>query len=307
MSRGSCPHCASGEIRGSGGDLGNGDEYQDRGCSTCGASAYWLRSEGCSDGDWSAERRFAFEPARVLDSIERELLAQIACAPDDDGPRNVYADHVIAREDPLGTFIAAQLVRAARRRTKPTQVEQRLLERHWTAWLGAASTIVAPYKIELERGFWSSCDALCTEAVACLDAEARRAALQCLSWSTVRRLVIRGPFPFLGELFEGPVQRSLRVLHVDGWAMLDELAVSAGRLAIEELRFERSYGDQPLADDLARFRDLGLRSLRRVIVYGDAAAEHELGPLAVSIIARSRSDEATCFPVAPYGVRLRRR
>lgn len=307
MSWGSCPHCGSHDIRGSGGDLGNGDEYRDRACFTCGAGTYWLRSEGNRDGDWSAERRYTRLPPAGDDLVERALLDQIANAPDDDAPRAVYADHLLARQDPRGTFIAAQLNRAANALAKPTREEQALLEHHWTAWLGAASTVVAPYKIEFVRGFWSSCDAFDASAAAGLDADERRAALTCRSWSTVRRLVVRRSFAQLDELLRGPIRGALRVLHVEGRTAIETVAALAPTLALEELRYRDDTWDKLATEPSAWFAGLDFPSLRRVTIYGGELHALEVGTRTIAVVADRHDDAPTRFDAHPQGIRLKRR
>lgn len=311
MSWGSCPHCGSQDVRGSGGDLGNGDEYQDRACFTCGASSYWLRSEGSRDGNWSDERPFKIGPARVLASdFESALLEQVADEPDDDGPRSVYADHLIARGDPLGAFIAAQLQRARYDRTKPTRDEQTLLERHWTAWLGPAVRVVARYRLEWVRGFWTSCDAFDASAAASLDEHARCAALTCHSWSTVRRLVVRRAFPHLEELLRGPIRRSLRVLHVEGKQAIEQVAALAPTLAIEELRYRDDHWDKLATAEGGMsgwFSSVPFPSLRRVTIYGGEPHEVAIGERTITVVPNVHSNEPTLFDPHPHGLRLKRR
>lgn len=308
MSWGSCPHCASGDIRGSGGDLGNGDEYQDRACFTCGASTYWLRSEGSRDGNWSDERPFKIGPARVATDLEADLLEQVASAPDDDGPRGVYADYLIAREDPLGAFIAAQLRRARSDRATPTRDERTLLERHWTAWLGPAVRVVARYRLEWVRGFWTSCDAFDASAAASLDEHHRSAALTCHSWSTVRRLVVRRAFPHLEELLRGPIRRSLRVLHVEGKKAIETVASLAPMLQIEELRYRDDHWDKLATEAVAWFGGLDFPALRRVTIYGGEPREVAIeGDRTITVVPNVHGNEPTLFEPHPHGLRLKRR
>jgi uncharacterized protein (TIGR02996 family) len=63
-----------------------------------------------------------------------ELLDAIYEAPDDDGPRAVYADWLLERGDPRGELIASQI---AKGKAKPgqRQQEQALLARHAATWV----------------------------------------------------------------------------------------------------------------------------------------------------------------------------
>jgi uncharacterized protein (TIGR02996 family) len=95
---------------------------------------------------------------------EAELLAQIYAAPDDDGPRLVYADWLQERGDPRGEFIALQLERAGgRARSGGRQRENALAAKHANAWshsLGVRSGRsgshpggTLPARVHFGRGF----------------------------------------------------------------------------------------------------------------------------------------------------------
>src|ERR1043165_3448158 len=51
-------------------------------------------------------------PADAAADADAELLALVYAAPDDDGPRLVYADALLERGDPRGELIALQIARA---------------------------------------------------------------------------------------------------------------------------------------------------------------------------------------------------
>lgn len=128
------------------------------------------------------------------------LLAAIYAAPDDDGPRLVYADALLERGDPRGELIALQcrgeLDRDQKRR------EKELLEVHGKAWLGDLAPIVmGGYRFE--RGFLAACR-IDNEKV-----DHVRAVVGNPAWSTVREL--RGS----ALVALHPVMRSLRVLQFD--------------------------------------------------------------------------------------------
>jgi uncharacterized protein (TIGR02996 family) len=40
-----------------------------------------------------------------LERLDAELLEAVAASPDDDAPRQVFADRLLERDDPRGTFI----------------------------------------------------------------------------------------------------------------------------------------------------------------------------------------------------------
>ena len=86
---------------------------------------------------------------------EPEQLAAIAAHPDDDGPRLVYADALLERQDPRGEFIAVQCEAARLPATDPRRNElivrsTQLLEAHRAAW--------SPLGLDwqFERGFPSA-------------------------------------------------------------------------------------------------------------------------------------------------------
>jgi uncharacterized protein (TIGR02996 family) len=80
-----------------------------------------------------------------------QLLAAVADAPDDDGPRLVYADWLSERDDPRGEFIALQC------RAHPTDAEREraelLLRAHRSAWLGPLALAFVRSSVVFERGF----------------------------------------------------------------------------------------------------------------------------------------------------------
>lgn len=82
-----------------------------------------------------------------------ELLAAVYAAPDDDGPRMVFADALLERGDPRGEFIQLQLQRARGEGTAATLARERALARdakHLTAW---ALPLSNGGECTLERGF----------------------------------------------------------------------------------------------------------------------------------------------------------
>jgi uncharacterized protein (TIGR02996 family) len=153
-SRERCPKCGSTNITGRAFDMADGDEAQERYCYDCKHFEDRLRSQG--GVSWYADVVLA-PPHRMhsAEGIEATLLAQIRAAPDDDAPRSIYADWLIERGDPLGTFIALQLARAQKRDPVVSEEEQKLLDAHWSAWVGEASAIFESYQVAFERGFWS--------------------------------------------------------------------------------------------------------------------------------------------------------
>lgn len=112
------------------------------------------------------------------------LLDAIRMAPDDDGPRQVYADWLMEQGDPRGEFIAVQceLTRPGLEQARRLELEARqvsLLSQHGATWLGplAADAITASFA----RGF--------LDAVTVLDVDSLEAAQATLVNEPVRSLV----------------------------------------------------------------------------------------------------------------------
>ncbi len=80
------------------------------------------------------------------------LLAAIYADPSDEGRRQVYADYLVAEDDPRGEFMSLQLERAHRGGVAEKR-EMTLLKAHRTAWLGPIAAEVVIGETEWERGF----------------------------------------------------------------------------------------------------------------------------------------------------------
>jgi uncharacterized protein (TIGR02996 family) len=96
----------------------------------------------------------ALLPARAPTQDPAALLAEIAKAPGDDGPRAVLADLLQERGDPQGEFIALQLEEAANhdpaKRDAKAVRAQELLKEHGRTWLGPLAQVVE--RAEFRRG-----------------------------------------------------------------------------------------------------------------------------------------------------------
>ena len=151
-------------------------------------------------------RRGRRDRERLSFESVQPLLEQIYVAPDDDGPRLVYADWLIERGDPLGTFMSLQLSRDSRHEPVSTE-EQGLLDEHWSAWVGTPSEVLFGRHVEFDRGMWSACECAGVDELSRLDTQAH-------SWATVRRLSIdeQAANQIMTRLLDGPLHRSLRVL-----------------------------------------------------------------------------------------------
>src|SRR5512139_249412 len=106
--------------------MAGGDELQERYCYDCAYGESRLRSEG-GVGWWVEVPPQPPHRMHGAKDVERTLLDEIYAAPDDDGVRSIYADWLIERGDPLGTFISLQLARVRRRDAVVSAEEQALL------------------------------------------------------------------------------------------------------------------------------------------------------------------------------------
>ena len=147
-----CPECGSYNITGRAFDLADGDEAQERYCYDCKHLEERLRSAG--GVSWYVED----EPHRMHTAagVERTLVDEIRAAPDDDGPRTVYADYLMERGDPLGTFISLQLARYRRRDPIVSPEEQALVDANWEAWVGPPAVDLPADRVAFEHGLWSA-------------------------------------------------------------------------------------------------------------------------------------------------------
>lgn len=101
---------------------------------------------------------------------ETELLDAIYASPDEDGPRVVYADYLLAKGDPRGELIQVQCRLAdphigESEHRKLRAVENKLLAAHGGAWTAPVLDVVGqpsavqmftPTKVEFRRGFVDS-------------------------------------------------------------------------------------------------------------------------------------------------------
>lgn len=87
---------------------------------------------------------------------EDELLARIYDAPDDDGPRLVYADWLMSNDDPRGELIALQCRTAETDDRKTKVAENKLIKQHGAAWTARLPKCVS--KSIFRRGFVDEID-----------------------------------------------------------------------------------------------------------------------------------------------------
>jgi uncharacterized protein (TIGR02996 family) len=158
---------------------------------------------------------------------EEALLAAIYDAPDDDGPRLVYADYLTEKGDPRGEFIALQI------RGGDPKREKELIKKHGAGWLGPLAPVLLKEGIEFRRGFVAA-------ARARFGDERRARQYGTLpAWATVEKLshgvpgaIPRGQEAFLWWIH--PAMTSLRDVGIAG-APLDALLGAEKPWKIERL------------------------------------------------------------------------
>jgi uncharacterized protein (TIGR02996 family) len=170
------------------------------------------------------------------------LLDEIYAAPDDDGVRSIYADYLIERGDPLGTFISLQLGRARDRIASPSDEEQQLLDTHWRAWIGDSATQLSPLHVAFERGFFSECD-LTDRAVRITEAS-----ITVRPWSRLRALMFGARHAVHLPKLLAVTHRSLRFIGVPGRASFEAVTQSNLPLRLETiaLAYDLSRDPPPL-------------------------------------------------------------
>ena len=178
------------------------------------------------------------------DALHAEVLAN----PDDDGPRLVYADWLLAHGDPRGEFIQAQVL--SKSASDPEQREaarwraQVLLSRHGEAW-GLVSRRV---RTVVERGFIQAIKGVPDAVVDELDT--------LLDWACVEKLDLQS------GLTPGALEEVVK--HVD-------------RMALKALIFDRCVLSQPALETLAGSQ--GLSSLLEIFAVSCAIVPDGLAAL----------------------------
>jgi uncharacterized protein (TIGR02996 family) len=169
------------------------------------------------------------------DLDRQRLVDRVYAAPHADAPRAVYADCLLATNDPRGEFIALQL--AGAEASKPRVAA--LLEAHEREWLGKLGTIAA--QARWAKGFVSS--------ITCYSEEDDAALAETVgdpSWATVRELRVDWSAT-AQRLVLHPVMRSLATLSTT------PAVASAPPLPIRTLRLDCPL-DAALAKRLSRSR-----------------------------------------------------
>lgn len=114
-------------------------------------------------------------------SDDARLFAAVLADLDDDAARQVWADALLAREDPRGELIALQLARSPKHDAKI----KKLVQKHWRNWVGALAPAIVASSLEIDRGLLVACTT---------DVRRKGAAVAVFNhpgWAGVRRLTMK--------------------------------------------------------------------------------------------------------------------
>lgn len=110
-----------------------------------------------------------------------DFMVEIWASPDDDGPREVFADWLIERGDPRGELITLQLARARGGASEEgARRERALLVANIRTWLGPLDPVISKSRCYFERGFVTRCEVVWRRL------GAQRELWKHPAWSTVR-------------------------------------------------------------------------------------------------------------------------
>jgi uncharacterized protein (TIGR02996 family) len=89
--------------------------------------------------------------------LDAELLAAIYAAPNEDGPRSIYADYLLQRGDLRGELIALQLARPKDNDPRYRRAYS-LVDKHRDEWMGPLARYVeSGWQNQFRRGFLAAC------------------------------------------------------------------------------------------------------------------------------------------------------
>lgn len=274
-----------------------------------------VRCEQWANRRATDRRRIAFEHESPSAT---SLLDAIRKAPEDDGPRQVYADWLMEQGDPRGEFIAVQceLTRSDLEQARRLELEARqvsLLSQHGATWLGplAGDAVTTSFA----RGF--------LDAVTVLDLDSLEAAQATLAKEPVRALVFATPWrvdvarvvtwPWLSTVrsldFRSsrggmlPFRREGLATLVSTWKLrgLTSLAFTDQRLGDEGAAQLASSGAFPALTEFSLTSDTlsaaGVEALVKASWFAGLSrlslADNELGPDAAEVLARVRFKRLT--------------
>ena len=207
---------------------------------------------------------------------EAELLAAIYEAPDDDGPRAVYADWLSEKGEPRGELISLQLARATGADADVAAMRKRektLLNKHGKAWSGPLDPFLEREGRVFERGFLA-------EAVLSFQARSPEPpkALLDPAWATVHTLGFSFHVTFERGLTEAilalPSMKWLRAIRGIEEHHVAMLTKAGPRARLEELDFSVSRADARTLDERAADRRViasgaAFPNVRRIAIEAD--------------------------------------
>lgn len=193
------------------------------------------------------------------------LLDAVAESPNDDGPRQVFADWLLQQTDEVmrarGEYIS--LACSTARSTQRTSRMEELYDRHEEAWIGPIAGITSPERRVWSRGFLDAC------GLERGNPGAVERALGSPVWRTLRLLETLGselPSEDLVRLICQPALSGLRSLSTHQ-ACIAPIAESAHMPRVKELAVAPSSGTSPV--ELFRLlRADCFANLRRLHVFG---------------------------------------
>jgi uncharacterized protein (TIGR02996 family) len=196
---------------------------------------------------------------------EHDLLAAIAAAPDEDGPRLVYADFLHEQENPRGEFITLQFQRgrAGGLSRKEEAREAALLATHKRDWLGPFYEPLKRAHVRFRRGFL----AVAPFSPRPVDIEHCAGDVR---WTTVEELFLYWAHFSHAPLFEAPVFGALRTLRGAALDVVATLLRTGVAPRLETLHC--SLLDRGAAEGLVALSHL------RSLVVAPVAAEPNLNP-----------------------------
>jgi uncharacterized protein (TIGR02996 family) len=219
--------------------------------------------DGDADDDDALDERLPAEPrattpSRAHDARTEELFDLVHRSPDDDGPRQVLADHLQQKDDPQGHYIALSLaIPNASDATKAAELRSRAAEleaRYGVTWLGPLADIAPPEHVVFERGFVS-------RVAVHLDEESLARVLAAPEWGTVEELRF---LPQSVQCTNSATMKSLRAIGpLDGKGVSVILGPGSYAMAKQLSQIHVVFGEEA---EIESFAKRSLPALRRLAI-----------------------------------------
>jgi uncharacterized protein (TIGR02996 family) len=178
------------------------------------------------------------------EAVERGLVEAIVAAWADDGPRQVYADWLQAREDPRGDFIALDLALAAGNKVQGKR--DKWLETHRDALFGPLQGLSA-WQSKFERGLLEHFDLTTRTGGLDVADDRRRELLDDLRWATIRSMRVSHSDMAAAEVFARAPLWALDELERPCLAVLASFAQREDTLPLRSLQISGSPNDDDAA------------------------------------------------------------